>query len=159
MKWHRHIAQTHSQPNNKQTYDKNKRKKEHECGLCKIKHARKHKWQTHTHKMQKPNKTHRKSSSCLINSVRLSLLHCTSASMGCLLKMSSTSIGTLRSGNSGKLFKASFVTANRDDKLDLKISQDKHKQNYNNKQYRMTLFKEFNCGKTSAQTFIYLNWK
>lgn len=28
-------------------------------------------------------------------------------------------MGTLRSGNSGKLFKASLVTANRDDKFDL----------------------------------------
>lgn len=59
--------------------------------------------------------TYRKSSNCRMNSVRLSLFDCTT----CLLKMSSTSMGTLRSGNSGKLFKASLVTANRDDKFDL----------------------------------------
>lgn len=32
-------------------------------------------------------------------------------------------MGTLRSGNSGKLFKASLVTANRDDKFDLEKFQ------------------------------------
>lgn len=39
--------------------------------------------------------------------------------------MSSASIGTLRSGNSGRLFKASLVTAKRDDKFDLGDESDK----------------------------------
>lgn len=75
-----------------------------------------------THKSH--STTYRKSSNCRINSVRLSLFDCTTPSMGCLLKMSSTSMGTLRSGNSGKLFKASLVTANRDDKFDLQAVEN-----------------------------------
>lgn len=63
--------------------------------------------------------TYRKSSSCLMNSVRFSLFNCTPSSIGCLFNMSSMNMGTFKSGNSSRLFKASFVTENRDDKFDL----------------------------------------
>lgn len=68
--------------------------------------------------------TYRKSSSCRKNSVWFSLFDCT-PSINCLPNMSSTSMGTMRSGNSGRLFKASLVTAKRDDKFDLNVKAKK----------------------------------
>lgn len=63
--------------------------------------------------------TYRKSSSWFLNSVWFSLLT-SIPSNGCLfIVMSSFETGIFRSGNSGKLFNASFVIENRCDKFDL----------------------------------------
>lgn len=64
--------------------------------------------------------THRKSASCLLNSVLFNLFSCTPSSIGCFPSISSTNMGTFKSGNSSKLSKASSVTENLDDKLDLR---------------------------------------